>query len=139
MTRKNKYTRHDELWYVFSGFSLNLCCTGSFCFLLDLWSHHFIIHLGTVSKTYSIIQLCSSKESLSKDLSGPDFVMIHEGTPLFFRRRRRSIPEHESLTNWKVLSLLLILTMGLSIGIYLLVIESIKHWPIPAKSKINSI
>lgn len=82
------------------------------------------MNYGTVSKTYSIIQLCSSKESLSKDLSGPDFVMIHEGTPLFFRRRRRSIPEHESLTNWKVLSLLLILTMGLSIGIYLLVIEN---------------
>jgi len=108
------------------------------CFSLDLLSLHFIIHSGTVSKTYSIIQLYSSKESLNKDLSGPDIVMIHEGTPLFFRRRR-SVPDHEALINWKVLSLLLILILGLSIGIYLLVIESIKHRPISAKSKINSI
>ena len=84
-----------------------------------------VIHLGSSSKTYSIIQLYSTKESISKDISGSDIVMIHEGTPLFFRRRRRSI-QHESLVNWKVLSLLFILAIGLSIGIYLLIIESIK-------------
>lgn len=106
------------------------------CIVLDVFlltgsfiSFNFtcFIHLGSISKTYSIIQLYSSKEAISKDLSGSDIVMIHEGTPLFFRRRRRSLQHHESVINWKVLSLLFILMMGLSIGIYLLVIESIKH------------
>ncbi|KAL7017419.1 hypothetical protein ACKWTF_010369 [Chironomus riparius] len=82
-----------------------------------------VINLGSISKTYSIIQLYSTKETISKDLSGSDIVMIHEGTPLFFRRRRRSV-QHESIINWKVLSLVFILAIGLSIGIYLLVIEN---------------
>ncbi|XP_070497917.1 peptidoglycan-recognition protein SC2-like [Chironomus tepperi] len=82
------------------------------------------MNYGSVSKTYSIIQLYSPKVAISKDLSDSDIVMIHEGTPLFFRRRRRSIQHHESIINWKVLSLLLILMGGLSIGIYLLIVEN---------------
>lgn len=96
-------------------------------FLSHLISLYCVIHLGSISKTYSIIQLYSSKEAISKDLSGSEIVMIHEGTPLFFRRRRQSLQHGESIINWKVLSLLFILMIGLSIGIYLLVLESIKH------------